>query len=341
MAKINLLTIHWGYSNGAVLQTYATAKLLMQCGHEVSVINITHPTKYRLNPFKRETYKYFFTHLNYERFRKQHFPKLTKQMRTIDVSKLPAADYYVIGSDQVWNKDVTSSNSQSFFLDFITNVKKIALASSFGKSKWEESAEYTAKVRELLKDFDAIAVREDSGVDICKDIFNVNAIQVVDPTLALADFNNFISDKKNKKNIFSFFINKIKDKNQILATVSRELNKPLHKESKTDVLFRRSPRKWLENIYNAEYIVTDSFHGVVFSLLFNKQFIVVIGNKAKATRLISLLKLIGLSERAVSSLEELKSNIEILHKEIDFARIMAIIKEEQEKYIKFIYDNIK
>lgn len=341
MAKINLLTIHWGYSNGAVLQTYATAEILEKCGHEVSVINITHPTKYHFNPLKKRTYKYFFTNINYERFRKRHFPNLTKKMRSIEMSKLPTADYYVIGSDQVWNRDVTSTNSLSFFLDFVTDTKKIALASSFGKGDWTEDASYTAKVKELIGRFDAIAVREKSAVDICKEVFNVNAIQVVDPTIALGDFNDFIIDKKNKNNVFSFFINNIPEKNQILSTISKELNKPLYKESKIETLFKRSPRKWLENIYNAEFIVTDSFHGLVFSLLFNKPFIVVIGDKAKATRLISLLHLVGLDDRAIDSYKELEEKIDILHKKIDYIKVMDTIKGEQEKYTKFVLDNIK
>lgn len=138
MAKINLLTIHWGKCYGAVMQTYATCKLLEESGHEVHVINLIHPST-------KKTYKRLrkwvdlFREFQFYLFKKKYFSNLTSKSYEILYNKLPSADYYAVGSDQVWNKDITDPFYLDYYLHFVPNrIKRISLSSSFGKTEWNQ-----------------------------------------------------------------------------------------------------------------------------------------------------------------------------------------------------------
>ena len=160
MARINLLTIQWGESYGAILQTYATCKILEEQGHEVTIINLLNPA--HVNRFKRiRTYLSFniIKIIKFELFKRKYFPPRTKSMIVINPKLIPQADYIVVGSDQVWNREITKASALSFFLDFVpTSVKRISLASSFGKALWNESDQFTLKVKNEIQKFHAVSV---------------------------------------------------------------------------------------------------------------------------------------------------------------------------------------
>jgi hypothetical protein len=208
MARINLLTIQWGESYGAILQTYATCKILEEQGHEVTIVNLLDSAY--VSRFKRiRTYLSFniIKIIRFELFKRKYFPLRTKSMIVIDPKLIPKADYVVVGSDQVWNREITKTSALSFFLDFVpSSVKRVSLSSSFGKASWADSAQFTLQVKNEIQKFHAISVREDSGVKICRDVFEVNATQLVDPTIALKDFSSLFTNDNVMHNDITCFI---------------------------------------------------------------------------------------------------------------------------------------
>ncbi|MEG1586716.1 MAG: polysaccharide pyruvyl transferase family protein, partial [Bacteroidales bacterium] len=244
-------------------------------------------------------------------------------MKHLNVKYIPIADYTVVGSDQVWNRDITSYLSHAFFLNFANN-KLVALSSSFGKKHWSDESEYTLLVNNLLERFQAISVREDSGVDILKNVFHIEGTQLLDPTLAYGKFTDFVKQDICKERIFCFIYNNSDNAKKIKQAISEKLHLPLKKENFFTRRLDASPINWLNNIYNSKFIITDSFHGVAFCLIFQKNFVVLCANKEKFTRLESLLKKMGLLNRIIHSIDELLANEEILLEPIDYNKVNCI-----------------
>lgn len=244
--------------------------------------------------------------------------------------ELKATDYnaIVVGSDQVWRNVYFSpmwlhQPMDNAFLAFAEkwNVKRLSYAASFGTDKWEYTDEEMVRCKQLLGMFDAISVREKGGVDLCREHFNVSAQQVLDPTMLLTreDYMALFQERNtlpSKGNLLVYVLDEtselIKLVNDIVA--KKNLNpfsvnnpyeadesKPLEKRIKISV------ESWLRGFYDAELVVTDSFHACVFSIIFKKQF-VVIGNKKRGmSRFKSLLKAFGLEDRLIDGSKEFEA----------------------------------
>lgn len=336
MAKINLLTIHYGKCYGAVMQTYATCKLLEAAGHKVNVINIISPKlrgQYKSKNYWRDCVREF----QFWWFKKKYFSHLTKKIYAVRSEDLPNADITVVGSDQVWNRDITGCFCYTFFLDFVpVSQKKYSLASSFGKSEWAEDESYTRAVQQFLDMFDGISVREDSGKTILKNVFQLDSIQVLDPTLGYGKFDNLVPCRKNKPQIFTFLLNPSAEAMAISKRLSEVLNRPLNSFTRFTARFKRGPLHWLSDIKNSDYVITDSFHGLALSIIFHKNFFVLCANEKKFTRLKSLLSLLGLEHRYIKSIDDLDSRINQVHDSIDYASVDGILEIERKKYRDFI-----
>lgn len=336
MAKINLLTIHYGKCYGAVMQTYATCKLLEEAGHEVNVINLVHPkcrkTYYnwrKLPDLLREFY--FFL------FKRKYFSSLTNKAYSIRDIKLPDADIVLVGSDQVWNKDITADFGKTFYLDFVSDKqKRIAFCSSFGKSEWSENEEYTNELKKEFNKFDAISIREKSGVRIMKDIFGLDSINLQDPTIGYGKFKQLIYRDKPSNTIFTFLLNTSSAARARAEYIANELGFPLYKNNVFNRYLFSGPRHWLTNIYNAKYVITDSFHGLALSIIFHKQFFVFCADPKKFTRLKSLLELLGISNRYVESIEDFNNRKVELFSPIDYSSVDTILKDVRLKFQDFI-----
>jgi len=351
MAKVNLLTIHYGENNGSVLQTYATVKLLEKYGHEVTIIDLWAP-HFIFNWKNLDHWVYLLRRFNTDRLRKRLFPKLTTRMTMIQPSKIPAADYTIVGSDQVWNRDITKERALAYFLNFVPeSSKRIALSSSFGKAIWDEDEDFTEKVKEELKKFSAISVREESGVNICKNTFGVDAICTIDPTLALHDFSDILPQKVSVKKEVGCFTFKpdgysIRVAEEIAkreALAVRHVNfAGLRKRSKhlTGHYWKNSPDRWLKYIAQSSFFVTDSFHGVACCIILRKQFAAVCADQKKFERLKSLLQKLGLERQIVQSLDELNANYKEIMSPIDYDSVFPIIEKESLKIETFIKTNI-
>lgn len=231
-------------------------------------------------------------------------------------------DAIVVGSDQVW-RPYYSPCQPNYFLDFLSadsKVKRISYAASFGGDNWDWSPELTAQCAALLQKFDAVSVREQSGIRLCKEHFDVDAVQVLDPTMLLeADDYRQLSAlssqlSANKRGtLFNYVLDRSEEKQNIIRTIAEKTGKtsfcsmPELDDSiynlygDIDKSVYPPVESWLSAFDEAEMVVTDSFHGTVFSIIFNKPFWVV-GNEGRGmARFETLLSMYGLQDRMISA----------------------------------------
>jgi len=330
--KIGILTLTPKNNYGGILQAVALCGHLEKHGHDVVLINKNRFKKSVLIrmavgfierlPFQniKNKRKDYLKTKQLKPFLDKNLPQKTKEIvSSLDLKKLvenEGFDAVIVGSDQVWRYQyIGDGHHNVFFLDFDTAkpVKKIAYAASFGKDEWE-APEHIAQISHLLSNFDAISTREKSGVKLCKNTFGVPGVMnVLDPTLLVgADFyDRFFSKLKERppqKTIATYILDRNKDKEAIVNAVIAclepafcTLQQVNLSEQKNEGFY--SVEEWMWNIKNAEFIVTDSFHGMVFSIIFEKQFVVVGNEKRGLSRFTDLLNEIGLSERLVLGTE--------------------------------------
>ena len=247
----------------------------------------------------------------------------------------------IVGSDQTW-RPMYSPKLSNFFLDFLedTNIKRIAYATSFGSDQWEYTQEEAERYGALAKKFDTVTVREDLAVEMCQTHFGITPEHVVDPTLLLnaEDYRALIGkDRLSDINggVYTYFLNPDDEKRNLANHASEQLNEPVftHKPlyDTLDKMFAaggniseaRLPeiRDWLAGFANASFVLTDSFHGMVFSLIFNKPFLVVNNPERGVARINSL-----------ATASDRHSSIWDNTSEVDF---MALAKQDTVNSLKF------
>lgn len=346
MAKVNLLTLHYADNNGSVLQTYATCKILESLGHEVTLINLQNKDtvigKYRSFRAWLSLPRY----LKFWWFRQKYFPRMTRRMFVIKQKFLRPCDCTVVGSDQVWNPDFKIVKTGAYFLNFIDG-KKVALASSFGKREWKAPDDFTEKVRQWLSVFSAISVRESAGVSICKEVFNLDSVQVVDPTLALGNFCELLDCTPHNEKEIRCFLFKDKYSLDVVDYVSKKEKLPVRQVGRKgrrgyakSPFWFQSPIDWLKMIRDSKIWISDSFHGIACAIVLKKQFIALCADPRKLERISSLLALFGLGHRLVLSLDDLKNRYCEIMTPIDYCAVEEILDKEKIKYRLFIQENI-
>lgn len=211
-------------------------------------------------------------------------------------------DAIIVGSDQVWRPKYNYC-IQDMYLYFAKDldIKRVAYAASFGVDKWEYTDEQTEVCKSLAQKFDAISVREQSGVDLCEKYLDVEAKHVVDPTLLLTadDYKKLLTHIPEVKSqyLFAYILDQTYDKIEYTTRYAENLGLEIViKGANGKLLKDDSIESWLANFRDAKYIITDSFHGCVFSIVFNKPFI-ALGNRVRGMeRFNSLLEILGLED---------------------------------------------
>lgn len=265
-------------------------------------------------------------------------------------------DGYVVGSDQVWRPRYSPCIT-NYFLDFLSpdeKVKRVAYAASFGVDEWEFTENETKVCQELAKEFDAISVRENSAVVLCEKYLNRNgAMHVLDPTMLLEkeDYITLVEKEKEPKspgNLFCYILDESSEKKKIIESIASEISAvPFTKMPKCKINHENlrdkiedcvypSVTAWLRGFMDAEMVVTDSFHGCVFSIIFNKPFWVLGNKKRGMARFESLLSIFGLDERLIKT-DSMSVELTL---PIDWGRVNAIKKEWQEKSFNFLKGNL-
>lgn len=234
--------------------------------------------------------------------------------------RLSDFDAIVVGSDQVWRPKyftyLFNASIENAFLSFARNekIRRISYAASFGTEDWEYSAEDTELCGELLRQFDVVTMREESAVILCKEKFGVEASHVIDPTMLLSKEDyiklfDVANTLKSSGNLLTYILDGTPEKTDIINKISKEKglipfrvnSKAKSPNASVEERIQPSVESWLRGFYDADFVVTDSFHACVFSIIFSKPF-VVIGNQDRGmTRFESLLKMFGLENCLISS----------------------------------------
>ena len=337
--KIGILTLPLHTNYGGILQAYALQTVLERMGHDVLVIQRPWRKqivwwKFPLQIVNRCIYRFVFgrkvalfseliwnrnqavIERNTQNFITNHIH--THQIRQIFDIKEKDFDAIVVGSDQIWRPKYYRLHYkyiEDAFLSFTKkwSLKRIAYAPSFGTDEWEYNQVETQKCSNLLQKFDAVSVREQSGIELCEKYLGHKNVQwVLDPTMLLnkEDYEHLIPQNvKAPGDLMCYVLDANDEINNLIAKIANENDlKVFQAASDVDNVSLPIERRiqppvesWLAGFRDAKLVITDSFHACVFSILFHKPF-VVLGNKNRGySRFESLLKRFGLEGRLIEN----------------------------------------
>lgn len=265
-------------------------------------------------------------------------------------------DAYVVGSDQVW-RPCYSPCITNYFFDFISpneKVKRVAYAASFGVDEWEFTEKETIICGDLLRLFNAVSVRENTAIALCSNNWGrEDVIQVLDPTMLLEkeDYIRIVekeNEPKSPGNLFCYILDESSEKNQVVESIASRIDAVSFTQMpKCEITYENlrdrlddcvypSVTAWLRAFMDADMVVTDSFHGCVFSIIFNKPFW-VIGNEGRGlARFNSLLSLFELQSRMINS----SSMPTDITDPIDWSQVNAIRRKWIETSLNFLKNNL-
>ena len=371
--RIGILTLPLHTNYGGILQAYALQRVLQGMGHDAVVIDeekrFHFSLKRRVEMYVKGKIKRLLLGKDAIIYSPEYY-KLLWEARTkytgrfvvehiarrgvSDVSEIAEGEFdaVVVGSDQIWRARYAKlfPGVRNAFLQFTEgwDVKRVSYAPSFGTDRWEYDKADTAVCAMMARMFDAISVREASGVELCKENLNVDATHVVDPTLLLdaTDYGKLIKvdTPKSQGDLMCYVLDKGKDVENILSDIAQKRTlKPFYTNSQTEnqklsleERVQPSVEQWLQGFRDAEFVVTDSFHACIFSILHRKPFVVV-GNKNRGmARFESLLKMFGLEERLVFSYEDYSQREKSLLCPIDYELVFRKLEEKRSEAIKFL-----
>lgn len=356
MEKVGVITFHRADNYGAVLQTYATQYYLKHQGIAVDIIDYKSPgveESYKLFDVKKgrnwiHCIKICFhditripRKLKFNRFRK----KCLNCSNSYTVDSISESnkyyDAFITGSDQVWN-DRFSKKDDTYCLTFVQKgKKKISYAASFGVDFIDDDRKDFYK-REL-KSFTNISVREKSGVEIVKELIGVDATLLSDPTLMLTknDWNEIAKKPKRSKYILVYLMNARKEILQFAENLSKKtglevLNITDDNRSviKAKGIHNAGPKEFLGYFNNAEYVITNSFHGLMFSIIYRKSMYVDIpqGKQTTYERLTNILDELEIDDRYISQLP-----LDFVPQKLDYSRIeekIVVLQNETDKFFR-------
>lgn len=367
--KIGILTQPLHNNYGGILQNYALQKVLKNLGHSVCTINLQYnripykKTRLILSSGKRLIKKISgdknIIFINPQKqinffdkpgFHQKKFIDMNINYMTIykkldqDFDFQNEFEAYIVGSDQVWRPSI-SPFLKNYYLDFVNdeNKIKIAYAASFGVENWEADESVTPILSEYAKKFKEISVREKSGIELCRKYLKVNAIQTLDPTLLLNKENyiDLVANEGKDNNIgkhklVTYILDMDKNKELIIKDVCKALNLQPYFIGRPNKKGFPSIENWINGIDKSNFIITDSFHGTIFAIIFEKQFLSIANKNRGECRFTSLLNMLNLKSRLVYSFEDYKKKKNILNSVIDYDQINTIIKENRNISMAFL-----
>lgn len=311
------------HNYGAILTGYAIQQYFFEKGLDYRLLSLSPQRDMR----KKDSFIRKFAEKNLV---------LTKHIKNKkDLSELNNyADVFVVGSDQIFKDCHLKKFFEEFLLPYTDfSKKRVAFSASFGKDTFDMSENEKYIISKYLKRFDAISVREISGVNLCEQEFGINAEHILDPVF-LTDKSKFIKFVDNNDNKYrDKIVCAILDNSQPVLNAINNLKEESGLEI-VNIIGKNLPvEEFLTAIYSAKYILTDSFHGTCFALLFHKNFITIENEDRGSSRFDSLVYTFGLQDNFVKSLSEIKLNK--LKQKIDWANIDTIIDSEKEKAEKW------
>ena len=320
--KIALVSLPFTWNYGGILQHYALQKVLKERGYEVHILTIrkrrSNNIEQSLVAFKWKVIEALgaFGMFGYHKlidvvnFKSNFMDNITTSFFTLDEAKqyieANQIKKVVVGSDQIWNKEATHSIDVSF-LNFTkpVNFKKYSYAPSFARDAVSYTFEEKKLIRKLLQELEVVSVRESSGVKILKESFECTGTHVLDPTLLL-DFGAYEFNSDNVTPIsgnyvFSYILDENEDKSKFVNYIGNSFNANVENFVKKKGY--RGVESWIDGIKNSRFVVTDSFHGMCFAILFKKDFLVISNQSRGRDRFYSLLNLLNLENRIIEPCE--------------------------------------
>lgn len=369
MQKIGILTLNGYFNYGNRLQNYALQEVLESFGFSVDTIIVdrsksSHTNQKRNTKIQsltvkialKKTLKLIKSRKNgkYERERIERFKRFTKKYIfetdfSISQENIPndlsrKYDYFVIGSDQVWNPHMINGSS-IFFATFSPKEKRVAFSPSFGISAIPE--EFKEKYTQWLNEMNYLSVREEAGSKIIKNLTGRNVAVLIDPTLMLSK-EKWVSiskpdvNKPKKGYLLTYFLGKVsKEYNKKIKQIALNNNLEIvNLASMNDKLrYGVDPGEFIDYINSASVFLTDSFHGCVFSILLEKPFIVfdrVGTGPTMNSRINTLLSTFNLESRQIN---QIKENEEIFN--VDYNHIPEILEFERNKANEYLKKALK
>lgn len=348
--KIGILTFHWGTNYGGVLQAYALQTYLEGLKCDVEIINYA-PRTFRdifllcfksksVHTIKRNVCDYL-KERKFKRFRTENLNMSgTRYCHTGDCEQWGRRyDIIIVGSDQVWNPYIALNYGWVYWLPFKSNVRKIAYAVSLGCDRYP--ADVLAKVSGFIDDFYAISVRENTAIKIIQSEFSKGKVCVVpDPTVLLdsAQYMPFVRKHTNNRGCFIYVLQK---NQKLISEIEKlllsdfDINRP-----DSNKWNQYSIEEWLSGIYNSKLVVTNSFHGVMFSLIFHKDFFVTLIEGTLSgmnDRIYTILEYLGIQDRIIKDVE---SFMKIKKQSINWDYVDAGLKQLKKVGTEFLSNNL-
>lgn len=361
--KIGILTVPFNNNYGGFLQAFALKKVLMDMGHEVVIINR------RRNKAKglKELLKRIFIscHLMRDKyaekienisvytnlFKTKYLEPITEEYYTTKELKRClnlGINCFVVGSDQVWRYKYAKDSIDDFFFSFLkgTRIPRFSYAASMGTDEMEYPDEKLQVCAELLKEFKVVSVREKSTSEILSEKFGYkNAEVVLDPTLLLSvdDYKLLFKNMRSSLEmpyVFTYILDETEDKEDIIEHVLKKrdlirVNMKAQTGNLSIMNVIEPVEQWLSAIYYSDFVITDSFHGTIFSIIFSKPFIVIGNPQRGMARMTDLLSRMSLESRLIMNVEDLDEKCDV---NIDWEMVKMAIKTERTHSIGLIQE---
>lgn len=370
--RIGILTLPQETNYGGVLQAFAMQHTLRKLGYDAFTIDRHNRREYpsfwiHILGFAKRIFQHYVKHqdvsVKWNPFLSDSdFEKSMSDIRTFinrnmqmtrpvysdqleQIDNEYKFDAYVVGSDQVW-LDGYCPNS---FLDFVkrNEVIRVTYAASCSSKSFFRDKAKTSQCAELAQKFSGISVREKQLVEKCAKNLGITPLWVIDPTMLLTPQDYLEASNCNDvgiSSVFTYILDDNTDKDEIVKTISGQIGLPVvvgnSKEEIDGTKVPVSIDKWLNKMYHSSFVVTDSFHGTVFSILFNKPFVSIVNKDRGEERFVSLLEMFGLKDRMIYEFnaEEVKAKVKST---INFSEVNTILDEERIKALSFLKDRLR
>ncbi len=322
----------WPYSNfGAILTGYALQKALSEMGVSNRLI-------WYMNGANRNHLAETFVNSHFKKFADKYM-KYTPLLADEDLEQLNEhTSCFIAGSDQIWRSTAQGADKGVYYLNFAADsAKKIACAASFGMADFIGTADDELLASFLLKQFDAVSVREDAGQKLCREKMGVEAEVVIDPVFYIdRKYFDEMADTADcnlpEEYVLAYFLGKKLPENDMVAEYyAQKLNLPLIYLSPKEM----TTEMWLRYIRGARMLVTNSFHGVCFSVIFEREFICVAARTMAFSRFETVLGRFGLLSRLCPA-SEMAEKKDYEPAPINWADVRERVAAEKDKALAWL-----
>lgn len=346
MKSVGILTLHFSNNHGAVLQAYALYNVVRLLGeHSVRIMPFCRidGLKYYYGKDEARAYLQDLKMQKLRNFLIEHCHLNDRDCS--DLSDYEPLDYYISGSDQIWNRSWGATQGTEYFLSFVSSGKRIAYAPSVGLPISKISQETLAIMREYLPQYDNLSVREQEHQKLIEDISGKPCPVVLDPTLLLdaSDYASLISNReKDGPFIFLMWLHDDHYRGMECANMLSAKTGYRIVHSKPEIagpmlfndggcMYYEGVEEFLWCIKNAEMVITDSFHATVFSILFHRPFYSFM-QPSMRSRFDSLLPMLGHDDRKVETF----IHVSDMTFDIDFSETDAKIREMRRDSLDYL-----